>query len=899
MPPISLKNYQKECLEKLAVYCAGVRSEVARGSARPERDAFEKLTGRIDAYLAPDAFVGVPYVCIRVPTGGGKTLLGAYAASTIARHLGYEDRPLVFWVTPTTTIRDQTLKTFKDRSHPNHAALAEHLGPAFQVLTIEEAQSMSRAMIDADPVVIVTTIQSYRIDEEANRKVYQDNGYLMDHFEHLPAWAQQMLDRGDGRVSLSLANAMKLRRPIVIMDEAHEARTKTSFDSLARFGPMAVLELTATPQHEHNPGSVTFASNVLHAVSALEVQQEGMIKLPVELESRRDWLDVLKLTIDRRNELASIANGFNGRSGRAIRPIALIQAQPNSRTRETHTATAVKDKLIDPAGPFKLAPETVAICTGSIDELAERNVNLDALDCTVEYVITVEKLTVGWDCPNAYVLGSIGNVSTDTAVEQVLGRILRMPQATPTGIPALDRAYAVVQSDDVLQTARGLRDGLVNRCGFDATSVEDAFRVDRVGSDQRSLPISGMLMTAEPDIAELPDSLRVKLKYRPTDGMLEVKAPLTATETRELQAVVANPIDRQTVQDYWNRERSPGIAIKGLASYAKPIQLPQLTVLIEKRRTLFEPTELEAFSWDLNACDPCLTEQAFDATYIIGARTTIAPTMSGATKIESVEQIRVPRVWLFDDGDEWQEPDLVRWLNKELHKDSRFSGISAAESGAWLHRVVAHLRTSRGIDLGVIVRKRHALADTLIPRIREHGVNQVRKVGELLFKEMAGAKIETSYDMPFSISEDRYAPSQTYRGAFALTRHAFEKVAQMNEVEAECAKRIDDHPNVARWLRNLDREAANGFSLPLSPGRFFPDFLAELNDGRIAAIEYKGAHLASDAEQLHKKSVGELWAKQSDGTAVFTWVVNEEWSALNGLAAITTSTSAPFDAARS
>src|SRR5690606_7653496 len=124
-----------------------------------------------------------------------------------------------------------------------------------------------------------------------------DNGYLMDHFRNLPQWAQERLERADGQISLSLANAMKLRGPIVIMDEAHNARTKISFDSLARFGPLAVLELTATPKQEHDPVKGEFASNVLHAVSAIQLHKEGMIKLPVELESREEWLQVLEATI--------------------------------------------------------------------------------------------------------------------------------------------------------------------------------------------------------------------------------------------------------------------------------------------------------------------------------------------------------------------------------------------------------------------------------------------------------------------------------------------------------------------------------------------------------------------------------------------------------------------------
>lgn len=256
-----------------------MRNRTLTGALRPERDAFEVVTGR-NTYHAPEMFLGAPYFYLRVPTGGGKTLFAAHAVGTIARHLGHTDQPLCLWVTPTTTIRDQTLRGLKNRSHPYSEALREALGTNVQVLTIEEAQYPSKAMMSSDPIVIVTTIHSYRINDEGNRKVYQDNGNLMDHFTNLPTWARDRLKQsgnGDesGRVSLSLANAMKLRGPVVIMDEAHNARTKVSFESLARFEPLAVLELTATPQREHDPEKERFASNVLHAVSCVAAQERG------------------------------------------------------------------------------------------------------------------------------------------------------------------------------------------------------------------------------------------------------------------------------------------------------------------------------------------------------------------------------------------------------------------------------------------------------------------------------------------------------------------------------------------------------------------------------------------------------------------------------------------------
>jgi type III restriction enzyme len=117
-------------------------------------------------------------------------------------------------------------------------------------------------------------------------------------------------------------------------------------------------------------------------------------------------------------------------------------------------------------------------------------------------------------------------------------------------------------------------------------------------------------------------------------------------------------------------------------------------------------------------------------------------------------------------------------------------------------------------------------------------------------------------------------------GPFELRKHAFDLVGEMGDEESQCAKRINDHPNVKRWVRNVSYESAGGFSLPLSPGRFFPDFIAEFVDGRLAIIEYKGKHLAPLADELHKKEVGELWAGRSEGDCVFIWVVDRDWATL-------------------
>jgi type III restriction enzyme len=130
------------------------------------------------------------------------------------------------------------------------------------------------------------------------------------------------------------------------------------------------------------------------------------------------------------------------------------------------------------------------------------------------------------------------------------------------------------------------------------------------------------------------------------------------------------------------------------------------------------------------------------------------------------------------------------------------------------------------------------------------------------------------------IEEQDYAPSQLFE-RHTFRHHAFDLVAQMNDEEFDCASRIDNHPNVARWIRNTEHATQGGFWLPKSPGRFFPDFLVEFTDGRLALIEYKMGKMASDPEEQHKKAVGDLWADRSNGRCRFGWIVDKDWMGLN------------------
>ena len=190
---LPLKEYQKETILRLGAYCMAAHARRDRGISRFEREAYEEVTDN-RTYYAPPGFENVPYICLRLPPGGGKTLLAAHALGTISHKLLGKDKPACLWITPNTTIRNQTLRALQNPKHPYCMALNESLHCSVEVATLEDALTKPRSVQSDAALVIVTTIQSYRIRDErtgeelaATRRIYRDNGYIQAAFESLPA----------------------------------------------------------------------------------------------------------------------------------------------------------------------------------------------------------------------------------------------------------------------------------------------------------------------------------------------------------------------------------------------------------------------------------------------------------------------------------------------------------------------------------------------------------------------------------------------------------------------------------------------------------------------------------------------------------------------------------------
>lgn len=181
MSAFALKEYQKQALQALETYLRTARLQGARA-------AFESETGY--GYQS-QPFGDIPCVCLRIPTGGGKTLLAAHAVGLMSREWPSAGplaattgaaKPLAVWLVPSETIRAQTLAALGNPGHPFRTALAEACGENVRVCGFDEVASLSASDFDACAVVVVATIQSFRVEDTDQRNVYAFSEAFEPHF---------------------------------------------------------------------------------------------------------------------------------------------------------------------------------------------------------------------------------------------------------------------------------------------------------------------------------------------------------------------------------------------------------------------------------------------------------------------------------------------------------------------------------------------------------------------------------------------------------------------------------------------------------------------------------------------------------------------------------------------
>jgi type III restriction enzyme len=390
------------------------------------------------------------------------------------------------------------------------------------------------------------------------------------------------------------------------MDEAHNARTALTFEVLQRISPACIVEFTATP--DTRPGS---GSNVLFRVSAAELKAEEMIKLPILLTEHANWQEAVTDAVRTRARLAQLADGERPDF---LRPIVLFQAE--SRDREV-TVEVLRQHLIENE---KIPADRIAVATGSQRELD--GIDLFDPECRVEHIITVEALKEGWDCSFAYVFCSAANIQFSKDVEQILGRVLRMPYAKKRRQDELNRAYAHVSSPAFAQAAEQLKDRLV-AMGFEeeeANAYVQPGQLRLPGEDETPLLIYKpeeplrLFVREAVDLSVFSPEEREKVRQVEKEpGVYELEVVGAIPETLQEKIVRIVPEDRKievtrALQRHrYAQQRAPSPAERG-----EKFQVPRLCLWVQGELEVAEKELfLDAGGWNLLDFPTTLTEAEF------------------------------------------------------------------------------------------------------------------------------------------------------------------------------------------------------------------------------------------------------------------------------------------------
>lgn len=448
---MELKSYQRKVLQDLSAFMAAVdeQNDIRKGwKAYWSAKDIAVGAGGVPEYH--DKIPGVPHVCMKVPTGGGKTFMACCAVKPIFDHLPLAKTKMVVWLVPSDSILSQTVQNLSNPQHPYRHQLDRDFGGKVMVYTKDQllqAQNFSPDTVQNQVSVCVLSYASLRINsrKKDDRKVFQENGNLLPFADFYKDGDTNLENTPD----TALIQVLRAMNPVTIVDESHNATSQLSVEMLQNLNPSFILELTATPRSQ---------SNVVSYVDARALKQENMVKLPVIVFNRNSRQLVLQDAIQLRSSLEIQAKELEQQGGPYIRPIVLFQAQPNVKE-SSATFTKIKDSLVKVGIP----PEQIAIKTADVDDLQQTD--LMSRDCPIRYIITVNALKEGWDCPFAYILASLANKNSRVDVEQIVGRILRQPYTRQYGKTLLNSSFVLTCSTEFQEVLESIVKGL-NDAGF-------------------------------------------------------------------------------------------------------------------------------------------------------------------------------------------------------------------------------------------------------------------------------------------------------------------------------------------------------------------------------------------------------------------------------------------------
>ena len=852
---MELKNYQIQVISDLERFLELLIEKQSISSAYSTLWNEKGVNVGIDG-MPPykTELAGVPQVCFKVPTGGGKTFLAANSIKPIFDSMPHIHPKAVVWLVPSDAILTQTYRTLTDKNHDYRKKIDVDFGNKVEIYSKQQllnGQNFNPTSVSDNLSVFVLSYDSFRTSKKDGRKAYQENGSLLP-FVRFKQDSGSLLEDTD---ETALIQVIRKLNPVVIVDESHHATSKLSKEMLQNFNPSFVLDLTATPKN---------GSNIISFVDARQLKVENMVKLPVIVYNRKSQEDVFVSAISLRRKLENEAVEEQKNGGRYIRPIVLFQAQPRTNDDST-TYDKIKHTLIDMGIP----ESEIAIKTADRDEL--KNIDLSSKDCSIRYIITVNALKEGWDCPFAYILATVANRTSSIDVEQILGRILRLPNTRKNEREVLNLSYVITSSNAFYATLDKVVAGL-NAAGFtskdyridDYVEQDTEFSVEQAGNIQTELKLDNDVTDDTNNVSDEIDPLNI-------DFVREQISPFVNNDNMESQSqsevndVVTDMLDHAKTQNelYWQdfeetEEYLPvppevGNKMKHYkvnqlyASEAGQIEIPQF--MIETGRSLFSEHEHQV-----------LTKENLYAGFSLLDKDTVIDFDSIDSEIARIDiddSDAMPKAWKLQGFDsqnvkQWfdeQPSDRKMRLCKDMiiKKLSKNNAINDRDLEVYVDRIIQNLTEDQLTDMeqtpGIYVLKINKKVNSLL--------NEYAKKMFFEWVEQEKISCQSSYKLPKEIS-----PTETIASIPKSLYNEEEKFD--TEYERKVVMELSSLNNIKWWHRNMARK---GFAINGAVNAY-PDLMVRTESGKLLLIETKGDQL-ENSESKEKAEIGAKWAEMA------------------------------------
>lgn len=855
---MELKHYQKLVIRDLKRFISLLQTESHLGKAFTIfwEDKGIQLGPSSKMLPYQNIIPKVPHVCFKVPTGGGKTFLACHSVKPVFEMFSHDKVKVVLWMVPSDEIKRQTITNLSNPDHPYRQKLNSDFQNRVEIFTKEQlllAQNFNTVSIADQLSICVLSYDSFRTNKKEGRKAYQENGNLMDFPNILGAPKVPV----SGADETSLIQILNQFNPLVVVDESHHARSELSVEMLKNFNPCFVLDLTATPRKE---------SNIISIVSALQLKKENMVKLPVIVYNRANKEQVIANAIDMQRTLEKLAEEEFNNGGNYLRPIVLFQAQPKGNADNT-TYFHLKNKLVEVGIP----EEHIAIQTANVHELNKHD--LSSHECPIRYIITVNALKEGWDCPFAYILASLSNKSSSVDVEQILGRILRLPNAKQNGNKFLNLSYVLTSSLMFEETLGNIVKGL-NLAGF---SEKDYRAISIPQEDMiHDEPSENELFSEEDDTDEndFSDS--------DVKGLLASEEPLESTEENPLFGLAANANDEYkkaieaSDEDFQedgrfsmtldgdfisNRYVVNNVFLEDIGS----IQLPQFflsvtTSIFSETGSVLLTKALLSDGFNLDTQDSSLDWDISNTTL---ASVDVGNSDDATPKFLMLSaEARDAYFRTFNNlSKEGQINEVVMKIEKALRQ---INEIPDRGVHAYAERIVQNLTPQQ----------REAMFTyplTVAQKVKEKVRRLLTEYCFFRFKillEQGKIKCDDSYKLPkyFSFTGEE----------MPLANALYSKEQKGNNFEQRFISKIASLENIRWWHRNIER---TGYSIN-GPVNHYPDFIVRTTRGNILIIETKGDDRDNSDSRI-KLELGRA-LQNSSGTSIKYYMVFDQ-NPFNGL----------------